>query len=303
MSHFLNQARSLVNLEQTQVGTTLNRQQHAVRTIDGCFQQRGGNSQLSCLHGTVLTRGRADTHQSRTRTLHHGLNVSEVKVNQTRGGNQVGNALNTGEQHLVSGLESVQHRHVAVRNRQQSVVRNHNQGVNLVTQSGNTGLSLVRATTALKGEGSSHNTDGQSAQGAGNTCHDGCATGTGAATLTSGHEDHICALEDFLNFLRVILGCLTANLGVCARAKTAGQLTTDIQLDVCIRHEQSLGVSVNSNELNAAQANLNHSVDCVDATAADTNDLDDCQVVLGSSSVHVILDCSVFQLRKTPSSI
>ena len=303
MSNFLNQACSLVDLEQTQVGATLNGQQNAVCTVDGCFQQRRSDSQLSCLHGTVLTGCRADTHQSRTCTLHDGLNVSEVKVDQAGGGDQVGNALHTGEQNLVSGLECVQHGDVTIRNRQQSVVRNNDQGINLIAQSRDTGLSLVGAATAFEGEGAGHHTNGQSAEGAGNTCHDGCATGTGATALTCGHKDHVCALEDFLNFLRVILGCLTANLGVCARAKTAGQLTTNVQLNVCIGHQQSLSVSVDSNELNAAQTNLNHAVDCVDATAADTNDLDDCQVVLGSSSVHVFLDCSVFQLRKTRSLI
>ncbi len=82
--------------------------------VDGSFQQGGGNSQLGCLNGPVFTGGRTDTHEGRTSTLHNRLDVCEVQVDEARGGDQVGNALNTREQNLVGRLKGVQHGDVTV---------------------------------------------------------------------------------------------------------------------------------------------------------------------------------------------
>src|SRR5699024_12328707 len=47
-------------------------------------------------------------------------------------------------------------------------------------------------------------------------------------------------------------------------------------------HQQCLRIGVNGDKLNAAQSDIDHSVDSVHAAAADTNNFDDGQVVLRS---------------------
>ena len=59
------------------------------------------------------------------------------------------------------------------------------------------------------------------------------------------------------------------------------QIPTDVELDVGVAHQQRLGVGVDGDELDALQAGVDHAVDGVDAAAADADDLDDGQVVLG----------------------
>jgi hypothetical protein len=49
----------------------------------------------------------------------------------------------------------------------------------------------------------------------------------------------------------------------------------DVELDVRIGHLQRLGVGVRRHELHSAQTGVDHAVDRVGPTAADTDDLDD----------------------------
>ena len=146
---------------------------------------------------------------------------------------------------------------------------------------GDAGLRLVRAAPALEGERPRDDADGQGAEALGDPGDDGRATGAGAAALAGGDEDHVGALEDLLDLLRVVLGGLLADLGVGARAEPAGELAADVELDVGIAHEQRLGVGVDRDELDSLEADLDHPVDGVDTAAADADDLDDGEVVLG----------------------
>ena len=278
----LHEASGLVDLEQTEVGTALDRQQDAVGAVDARLEQRARDSEFGGLHRAVLATGRTDAHERRAGTLHDGLDVGEVEVDQTWGRDEVGDALDTGQEHLVGRAEGVKHRDGAVADRQQPVVRDDDERVDLFAQRGDAELGLVRATTALEGERAGHDTDRQSTEAAGDLRDDGRTTRARATTLTGGDEHHVGALEDLFDLLSVILRRLTTDLGVGAGTETARQLTAHVELDVGVTHEQGLGVGVDRDELHTLEADLDHPVDGVDATAADTDDLDDGQVVLGS---------------------
>ena len=195
-------------------------------------------------------------------------------------GDQVGDALDTGQQHLVGGLERVQHADLAVRDGQQPVVRDDDEGVDLFAQFGDAVLGLVGAAAALEGERAGDHADGQGAERAGDVGDDGRAAGAGAAALAGGDEDHVGALEDLLDLLAVVLGGLAADVRVGAGAEAAGEFAADVELDVGVAHQQRLRVGVDRDELDALETDLDHPVDGVDATAADADDLDDCEVVL-----------------------
>src|SRR5699024_9895210 len=111
---FLDQAGGLVDLEEAEVAAALDGEQHTVCAVDAGLQQRGGDGQFGGLDRTVLAVGRADAHQGRAGPLHDRLHVGEVQVDQSGGGDQVGDALYAGEQHLVRGAERVEHRDVLV---------------------------------------------------------------------------------------------------------------------------------------------------------------------------------------------
>jgi hypothetical protein len=78
----------------------------------------------------------------------------------------------------------------------------------------------------------------------------------------------------------VILGSSTANFGVGARAKTAGEFTPDIELHIGVAQQKCLGVSVDRDELHAAQPSVNHAVNCVHTATSDTHHFDDCEIIV-----------------------
>src|SRR5205814_8048049 len=211
---------------------------------------------------------------------HHALHVGEVQVDQAGRGDQVGDALDTGEQYLVGCAERVHHADVAVTEGEQPVVRDHDERVALVAQLLDAGLGLYLAALALERERPGHHADGERAQLAGDLRDRGRAAGTRAAALAAGDEDHVGALEHLLDLVAVILGGVLPHVRVGAGAQPAGQLAADVELDVGVAHEQRLRVGVDGDELDALEPDLDHAVDGVDAATADSDDLDDRQVVV-----------------------
>src|SRR5690606_17658373 len=86
--------------------------------------------------------------------------------------------------------------------------------------------------------------------------------------------------ERLFDLLGMILGGATADLGIGAGAEAARQLASDVELHVGVAHEERLRIGVDRDELDAAQAELDHAVDRVDPAAANSDDLDHGQVVL-----------------------
>ena len=225
-------------------------------------------------------RDGTDAHQRAARTGHDALDVREVDVDQAGGGDQVGDALDTVEQHLVGGAERVHQAHGGVAELQQAVVRDDDEGVARLAQRLDAGLGLSAAALALEGERAGDDTDGQRAELARDAGHDRCATGAGAAALACGHEHHVGALEHFFDLVLVVLGGLAADLGVGAGAETAGEFTADVELDVGVAHQQRLRVGVDRDELDSLESLFDHPVDGIHTAAADTDDLDDGEVVV-----------------------
>ena len=137
-----------------------------------------------------------------------------------------------------------------------------------------------RATAPLEAERAGDDPDRQRADTASDLGHDGCRARAGATTLAGGDEDHVGALEGLLELVPVLLGGVHADVGVAPGAQAAGQLATDVDLDVGVTHEQRLRVGVDRQELDALQPGVDHAVDGVDAGTTDADDLDHCQVVL-----------------------
>jgi hypothetical protein len=104
---------------------------------------------------------------------------------------------------------------------------------------------------------------------------------SGAAAFARGHEHHVSALQRFLDVVARFRGGPLPDVGVGAGAKPLGELVPDVELDVGVAHRERLGVCVAGDELDAAQAGVDHSIDGVRAAAADSHDFDDCQVATG----------------------
>ena len=163
---------------------------------------------------------------------------------------------------------------------QQPVVGDDDQRVALGPKRLDAFLGLAGPLLALEGERAGDDADRQGAELAGNAGDNRCATGSGATSLAGGHEDHVGTLEDFLDLVLVILGRLAPDIGIRTRAESPGELAADVELDVGVAHQQRLRVGIHRDEFHALETDLDHSVHGVDAAAANTDDLDDREVVV-----------------------
>ena len=167
-----------------------------------------------------------------------------------------------------------------VRDRQQPVVRDDDERVDLAAQPLDADLGLHDAAFALEPEWPGDHADRQRAERPRHVRHHRGTASAGAAALAGRDEDHVGPLEDLLDLFSVILCRPAADIGVGAGAKPPGELTADIELDVGVAHEQRLRVSVDRDELDALEPLFDHAIDGVDAATADSDDLDNRQIVL-----------------------
>ena len=133
MNSLAHQVGRLGDLEQTEIGSALEEQQNAVGALDGGLEQRRGDGLLGGGQGAPLAGGRADAHERASRILHDRLDVVEVDVDQARGGDELGDALDTLEENLVRLLESVNDADIPVGDLEEAVIGDDDKGVDLGT--------------------------------------------------------------------------------------------------------------------------------------------------------------------------
>ena len=136
---------------------------------------------------------------------------------------QVGDALDALTQDVVGDAERFDHRGVAVEHGQQAVVRDDDQGVDLLRQRLDPGLGLVAAARALELERPRDDADRQRADLAGDLGdHRRCA-GAGAAAGAGGDEHHVGAAQQRLDLVVLVARGLPAEIRVGARAEPTGR--------------------------------------------------------------------------------
>ena len=106
----LHESCGVVDLEDAEVRPALDREQHAVRAVDRRLEQRARDRELGGLDRAVGAPRRADAHERGAGALHDRLDVGEVEVDEAGRRDEVGDALHTGEEHLVGGGERLEHR-------------------------------------------------------------------------------------------------------------------------------------------------------------------------------------------------
>src|ERR687898_300646 len=270
----------LVDLEQAEVATAGDGEQDAPRALDRRLQQGARDGVARRLERAALARPVADAHERGAGIAHNHLHVGEVGVDETGGGDEVGDALHPLEQDLVGHLEGVDHRRLLVGDREEPVVGDDDEGVDLLLEALDALLGLHCPAATLERERPRDHADRERADALGDLGHHRRPAGARAPALAGGDEDHVGALEDLLDLLAVLLRGLTTDLGVAAGSEAARQLTTDVELGVGVAHEQRLGVGVDGDELHALEAGVDHAVDGIDPAAPDPDHFDHGKVVL-----------------------
>ena len=84
-------------------------EQDALGAFDGNIEQRAGQGFLGGIDGAVLAGAFTDGHPGRAGIFHDCLDVGEVQVNHTGGGDDLGDSLNAVPQDIIRQFEGAVH--------------------------------------------------------------------------------------------------------------------------------------------------------------------------------------------------
>src|SRR6202158_1457966 len=263
----------LVHLEQREVRSTGDREQHAARAVDRLLEERRLDRLTRGIRRPGLARAVSDAHERGSRVGHDRFHVGEVEVDQTRHRDEVADALNALAQDIVDDTERVDHARALLDDLEQTVVRDRDERVDLVDEIGDPLLREQTPLRAFEGEWLRDPRDRQRADILGDLGDDRGAAGPRSATHAGGDEDHVGFLEGLVQLFAVVLGGFATNTGIGAGAKALCDLVPDADLVRCVREEQRLSVGVHRDELDTHQLGSDHAVYGVRAHAAHTDAL------------------------------
>jgi hypothetical protein len=181
-------------------------------------------------------------------------------------------------QHVVGHLEGVNNRGAALDQVEQAIVWNHDDRVDVGGKLFHSTVGLLGSAATFEAEGARDDTNRECAQFASNLSDHRSGACTRAATLAGSHEHHVGSAKSLFNLFLALDGGLATNIGVRAGAKAARDLSTKLNLDVGVRHQECLSVRIRGDKLHAAQTRVDHAIDRVAAAATDADDLDHCQI-------------------------
>src|SRR6056297_2623289 len=289
--------RGGVHLEQTHARRAGDVQQDAASTVDRRLEQWARDRGLRGGHSALVPARLADAHQRRTGVGQHHLDVGEVGVDQAWRGDQPGYPRDTLEQDLVGHLEGVQHTGLVVGDGEQTIVRDDDQGVDLLLELLHAVVGLHRSASSLERERPCDHTDGERPGLPGDLGDDRRRPGARTAALAGGDEHHVGTAHHLLDLFVVGLGRGTTDLGITAGAEPAREIATDVELDIGVTHQQRLRVGVHRGELDALQTGVDHPVDGIHAATSNSDDLDHGEIVLRSADHQRVLQVCWFMIR------
>src|SRR5690606_21664964 len=228
---------------------------------DRCFS--GG-------HCATIAGCLACAHHGLAHFAHHGTNVGEVEVDQAFLDHEVGDAGDARVEHLVGQRNSVGEAGLVVGNTEKVLVRNDQQRINASLKLFNAELRRAHAALALEVERLGDDANGEDAPLAGSSRDDRRCARSSATTHASGDEAHMRMSQLVEDFVNALFGSSTANLGLGSGTQTFGNIGTELNHLLGLRHGQCLSVGVRANELHAAQTRIDHVVDGVTTASANT---------------------------------
>ena len=267
-------ARGLVDLVEREIRAAGDVEQDAARALDGAVQQRRADGHGGRLVGAIVSARLAHAHDRRAGVLHDGAHVREVQVDETRDGDEVGDALDALAQHVVGVAEGIDDRGAALHGAEQAVVRDGDDRIGGLAQAVHAVSRLLAAFVTLEGEGQRDDGHGQGTDLAGDRGDDRRAAGAGAAAFSGGDEHQVRAPQGLLELVARVFCGAAADLCVGAAAQPMRELLADVDLDVGVADGQRLHVRVDGDELDPADARIDHAVDGIGAGAADADHLD-----------------------------
>ncbi len=262
--------RRLVDFQKRHVQAAGDVDQHGLGALQrDLVEQRVLDGVLGGEQGAPLAGRFARSHHRLAHLGHDRADIGEVQVYQARKHHQIGDRAHTGVQHLVSHAESLGEGGSFVRDAEEILVGDDDQGVDVALQFADPRFGQAHAVTTFEVERLGHHADGQDAALAGALGDDRAGAGAGATTHPGGDEHHVSAVQVFADFWRGLFGRGHADFRMGPCAKALGDVDAELDATICLGKGELLRVGVGDDELDAFETRVNHVVDGVAAGPAD----------------------------------
>ena len=263
--------RRLSDLAQAQIGRAGDMEQDAVGTVDARLEQRARCRLTRCLDRALLAAPLTEPDQRRSRVLDDRADVGEVEVDETRRRQQLDDALDGLEEHLVDDAERLERRRLGVDDLGDVVVRDGDHRVDLGDQTLGRFLGDLTTWRPFEIEGLGHDGDRQCALLAGLGCDDRRGTRPGPAAETGSDEHEVGTRDRLRDAVGILFGGPSAGLRVAAGAKPARHGIADAQTNLGTGLTEGLGIGVDGDEADTREPDIDHAVDRVAAATADAD--------------------------------
>src|SRR6266487_1311973 len=201
---FTDAFRDLVDFEERHVFAAADVEEHAAGSTDGDVEEAARDSFFRCLLRPVASRPPSDTHQGRSRLAQDAAHVGEVNVDHSWYVDDLRDTLHALPQHVVGDLEGVGQVAVARDGREQAVVRNGDESVNLGGKLGQALLSYPLPPRAFEAEWQRDDANGERPQLFSDRCDDGACARPCPSAHTGGNEDQVRVTQDGANLRRAL---------------------------------------------------------------------------------------------------
>ena len=270
--HFLADAvGGFVQLKQGQVMRAGDVDQHTLGPAQRDFvQERVGDGFFGGLDGAIFALGLARAHHRLAHFVHHGADISEIKVDQARTHHQIGDTFHTLVKHVIGHRERFGEGGFFVGKAEQVLVGDDDQRIDHLLQCFHTVFGLTHALDAFKLEGLGHDAHGQNAQFPCSLRNDRCGTCSGATAHTGGDETHVAASQMINDLFDAFFGSSGTHCRPRARAQTFGNLHTHLDLRLGQRLLQRLCIGIGGDEIHAIERLFDHVVNRVSTGTAHT---------------------------------
>ena len=275
----MNEAGSFRDLIKRQIGAADNVEDDAGRALDGRLQKRRVDGETDGVDDAVLALRDADAHVRKSPVLERSAYIRKVEVDERGRDDEIGDAADALLEHFIRNAECIRHRGVLGNDLADLLVRNDDDGIDILLQIVDALDRIVHPALALKFKGLGHDGNRQDFFILCDLCNDGSGARSRSAAHSGGNEQKIRPLDVFCKLFLALLGSLSADLGFRARAQSLRALRADLDLLLRLVARKDLCVGIDGNIVGTRDPRLDHAVHGIVAGSAHTDDGDLCSAV------------------------
>ena len=191
---------------------------YAAGALDRCVEERAVDRLLNSGCRSALTGSTADTHVADTCICHDTADVSKVEVNETRDSNEIGDTGNTELEDLVGHVECVVNGCIFVRDIEELIICNYDQGVYVLFDLADTALCVHCTSRTFETERTGNDCNCQDAEFTGDLSNYRSSTCTCTTAHTGCDEQHVRAADRLSDLILTFFSCLFADRRISTAA-------------------------------------------------------------------------------------